>query len=349
MKSDEMVIVPFKDDFFKNRGQLKDFVTRCDSIVHLAAMNRGNPAEIYDCNIDLVKRLIDAVDEAKHRPHIIFSSSLQEKRDDHYGKSKREGRKLFEKWALKNHTRFTALVIPNVFGPLGKPFYNSVVATFCHQLTHDLEPKIDVDAQLELIYINDLVEIIYKALKEDCKEMCVRVNHTAVGKVSEILSKLCEFKTLYLEKNIVPNLSSYFQVCLFNTFRSYINNDHYPVYLDLHTDQRGHLAEIIKSKVGGQIFFSVTKPGITRGNHFHRRKIERFCVVEGKAVIKLRRIGTPEVIKYCVSGNRPSFVDIPVFHTHNITNTGTKDLYTLFWTNEFFDPGNSDTYYEEVR
>jgi UDP-2-acetamido-2,6-beta-L-arabino-hexul-4-ose reductase len=108
------------------------------------------------------------------------------------------------------------------------------------------------------------------------------------------------------------------------------------------------LAEIIKSNIGGQIFFSVTKPGITRGNHFHRRKIERFCVVEGKAVIKLRIIGTEEVIEYRVRGDKPSFIDIPVFHTHNITNTGTKDLYTLFWTNEFFDPENSDTYYEEV-
>jgi UDP-2-acetamido-2,6-beta-L-arabino-hexul-4-ose reductase len=148
--------------------------------------------------------------------------------------------------------------------------------------------------------------------------------------------------------NIIPELNSYFDICLFNTFRTYIKNDHYPVDLFLHKDDRGHLSEVIKTNVGGQAFFSVTKPGITRGNHFHRRKIERFCVVEGEALIKLRKIGTDDVIEYRVSGEKPATIDMPIFYTHNITNVGDRDMYTLFWSNEFFNPEDSDTFYEEV-
>lgn len=348
LKSDEIGLIPFEDDYFKNKEQLSHFVLQCDTIVHLAAMNRGDPKEIYECNVGLVKQLIEVLEEIKHKPQIIFSSSLQEERDNPYGRSKKEGRKLFEEWASESNAKFTGLIIPNVFGPFCLPFYNSVVSTFCYQLTHNLEPKIKIDTNLKLIYINDLVEIIYDTIKKKHDDSPLYIKPNAEQRVSEISEELIELKHIYLEQNIIPELKNHFDISLFNTFRSYIEYNYYPVYLDMHSDNRGYLCEIIKSNTGGQIFLSHTKSGITRGNHFHRRKIERFCVLQGNAIIRLRKIGTDNIIEYKVNGNQAAIVDIPIFHTHNITNVGGGNLLTLFWTNEFFNSEDSDTYYEEV-
>jgi len=346
---DDIQRIEFKDEWFKCRNHLIKFIQTCDVVVHLAAVNRHyNPELINKKNIELVKTLIIAIDESSKKPHVIFSSSTQEELDNPYGRSKKEGREIFIEWAEENDVKFTGMIIPNVFGPFGKPFYNSVISTFCHQLVQNLTPKIEIDAKMKLIYINDLVEIIYKVIKNEYKENCLYVQHLAERKVSELLEKLKVFKVVYYEKGIIPYLTCYFDICLFNTFITYISKSHYPVYRKIHTDSRGQLAEIIKTKIGGQTFFSLTKPGITRGNHFHRRKIERFCVVKGKALIKLRRIGTNAITEYSVNGKEPSFVDIPVFYTHNITNLGDKDMYTLFWTSEFFNIEDPDTYYEEV-
>jgi UDP-2-acetamido-2,6-beta-L-arabino-hexul-4-ose reductase len=349
-KKDEFEIIPFEKRFFENAEDLSKFVVQCDVIVHLAAKNRtkGNPNEIYECNVKLVKDLIAVLEKNDHKPHIIFSSSTQETKENVYGESKKKGRELLSDWADKSGAIFTGLVIPNVFGPFGEPYYNSVVATFSYQLTHELEPKIETDAQLNLIYINDLVEYIYNVIKNSNDSSEENVKHTDELWVSEILNKLKIFKELYLQNNIIPRLDSPFDIALFNTFRSYIDYSFSPVGLKLHSDDRGYLFENMRSKVGGQVFFSSTKPGITRGNHFHRRKVERFCVVEGEAVIRLRKVGTDKVVEYKVSGKEPSFVDIPIHHTHNITNTGNDNLLTLFWTNEFYDPQDSDTYFESV-
>jgi UDP-2-acetamido-2,6-beta-L-arabino-hexul-4-ose reductase len=349
-KKDEFEIIPYDKSFFENETGLSEFVIKCDIIVHLAAKNRtkGNPEEIYNCNVELVQKLISSLEENNHKPHIIFSSSTQELKENIYGESKKKGRELFSAWAKKNGANFTGLVIPNVFGPFGEPYYNSVIATFSYQLTHDLEPKIETDANLNLIYINHLVDYIYGVIKDGAVGTAHQVNHTDEIMVSELLKKLRSFKELYLQNNTIPMLDNSFDVALFNTFRSYIDYDFNPVKLKLHSDDRGYLFENMRSQIGGQVFFSLTKPGITRGNHFHRRKIERFCVVEGEAVIKLRRVGTNKVIKYQVTGNDPSFIDIPIHHTHNITNIGSDKLLTLFWTNEFFDPNDTDTYFEAV-
>ena len=162
LKKDEVTRIPFQDDFFSDEAKLESFVKQCDAIVHLAALNRHNdPQTIYDTNIGLVKKLITALENTGSKPHILFSSSTQEERDNIFGKSKREGREMLAQWAEKNGALFTGMVIPNVFGPFGNPYYNSVVATFSHQLTHDEQPRIEVDAQLKLIYIGDLVKVIY--------------------------------------------------------------------------------------------------------------------------------------------------------------------------------------------
>ncbi len=350
LKKDEVVRIPFEDNFFEDNSKLEDFVRQCDVIIHLAALNRHNdPQTIYNTNILLVKKLIKALDSTGSRPHILFSSSTQEERENMFGKSKREGRELLANWAEQHNTPFTGLVIPNVFGPFGNPYYNSVVATFSHQLTHNEEPKIEIDAQLKLIYIGELVELIWKAIinKDSRKEY--KIPHTAEKKVTEILELIRLYKTSYMDKGVFPVLNNKFEVNLFNTFRCYIDiPHHYPVKLLMNTDERGTFVETIKSGLGGQVSFSTTKPGITRGNHFHTRKIERFAVIKGKARIQLRRIGTDKVMNFELDGNEPSYVDMPIWHTHNITNVGEDELYTIFWINEFFDPNDPDTFFEKV-
>jgi len=336
------------DEYFQDTAKLEAFVAQCDVIVHLAAMNRhNNPQVIYDTNISLVKQLIDACETTQSTPHILFSSSTQEERDNPYGKSKREGRELLEKWADKNNAQFTGLIIPNVFGPFGHPYYNSVVATFCHQLTHNEQPKIEVDGDLKLIYVGELVEQIIKIIcmvaeenPNDVVIQQVKLQHTTEVKVSHLLKKLEEYKAGYFEKGEIPSLTNPFYRNLFNTF--------FPFHLKLNTDDRGSFVETVKLNSGGQISFSTTVPGITRGNHFHTRKAERFAVIKGKAKIELRRIGTDKVLSFELDGTRPSFVDMPIWYTHNITNTGNEELYTIFWINEHFNPDDADTYYEKV-
>jgi UDP-2-acetamido-2,6-beta-L-arabino-hexul-4-ose reductase len=170
-----------------------------------------------------------------------------------------------------------------------------------------------------------------------------------VIKVSEILQLLMSYKACYLENGVIPGFSNTFELNLFNTFRSFIDiRRHNPVKYRQHADDRGAFVEIIRMNCGGQVSFSTTKPGITRGNHFHTRKIERFSVIKGEALIQLRRIGTTDVMDFHLSGTEPAYIDMPVWHTHNITNTGNDDLYTMFWVNEFFDAGDADTFWEVV-
>ncbi len=347
---EEFERIPFEDDYFKDKEQLTSFVRKCDVIVHLAAMNRHNdPEVIYKTNIGLVEQLIDALDTAGNKPHVLFSSSIQEERDNMYGKSKREGRKMLAEWSKANKAIFSGLVFPNLFGPFGEPFYNSFIATFSYQLTHNQDPRIDNDASIPLLYVNDTVKTIIGAIRQERNGDKIEVPHSGEYLVSDILNILRVYKKEYFENGIIPSLNSAFEINLFNTFRSFIDPEtHNPVELKLNTDERGSFVETIRARLGGQVSFSTTKPGITRGNHFHTRKIERFVVIKGRAIIRLRRIGTNQVLEFAIDGNQPAYVDMPIWYTHNITNVGGDDLYTIFWVNEFFDPDDPDTYYEEV-
>jgi UDP-2-acetamido-2,6-beta-L-arabino-hexul-4-ose reductase len=283
-------------------------------------------------------------------PHVIFSSSTQEEQDNKYGNSKKKGRQLLVNWAKNRNAIFTGLMIPNVFGPFGNPYYNSVVATFSYQLTHHEHPKIDVDSKLRLIYAGELVAEIWRVIAGKIDAAVYPIAFTAELKVTEILALLENYKVHYFENAVLPEINTRFEFNLFNTFRSYIDHsNHFPVLLKKHSDNRGSFVEAVKSSIGGQFSFSTTHPGITRGDHFHTRKIERFAVIQGKAVIELRKIGTNEVLHFELNSELPSFVDMPVWYTHNITNTGQEDLLTLFWINEFFDPSDPDTYFEKVR
>ena len=418
---DKFERISFEDAFFSDENKLKSFVQNCDAIVHLAAMNRHNDPEVlYQTNLNLVKQLIDAMESTGSTPHVLFSSSTQEERDNLYGRSKKEGRELLEQWATRNDATFTGFVIPNVFGPFGNPYYNSVIATFSHQLTHNETPRIEVDGEIKLIYVAELVEHFINKIKDHRVTQCLNtelhsdvncetpfntvkhceptspcetpfntvkhceptspcetpfntakhcvppspcetpfntakhcvpffVPHTSEIKVSALLQKLTTFKENYFDKGILPHLDTPFDRNLFNTFLCYMDHStFFPFKLKLNTDDRGSFVEIIKLNTGGQVSFSTTVPGITRGNHFHTRKAERFAVIKGKAQIEFRRIGTDTIYTFDLDGAHPSFVDMPIWHTHNITNTGTEELYTIFWINEHFDASDMDTYFEKV-
>ncbi len=346
---DDVELINFERSYFSDSQKLDEFVSQVDVVVHLAAKNRAeNEQEIYDTNVELVMKLISACERKEVIPHVLFSSSTQEGRDNLYGKSKKKGRELLEAWADKNGAVVTSMVIPNVFGPFGRPNYNSVVATFCHKVTHGEIPTIISDGVIKLIYINELIDDVYQLVKaKTIGKVELEPRHEI--SVSQLLEKLMLFKKLYIENGEIPNLDSSFDLALFNTFRCYVPNDHFPVKFTKHTDSRGSFVEILRANSKGQNSYSTTVPGITRGNHFHTRKVERFSVISGRASIELRRIGTGDVIRYELDGDSPSYVDMPIWHTHNITNIGDTELVTLFWINEAYDSKDADTYYEDVK
>ena len=348
--NDLFVIIPFDKDFFNSPAKLNDFVKSCDVIIHLAAVNRHESAKkLYELNVEITTKLIQSLICQRVSPHLIFASSIQESLHNEYGDAKIFCRKELEKWACDAGALFTGLVIPNVFGPFGKPFHNSVIATFCHQLISGQTPQIISDVELQLIDVDNLSDIISSIIQNqvDCAEY--KIHPIEKIKVSQVLSILFHFKEQYFKNGVIPSFKSKFELKLFNTFFSHINfKSFFPKVIVKHEDYRGFFSELVKSYGSGQFSFSKTHPGITRGNHFHTRKLERFIVIEGKAQINLRKIGTNEVISFDVEGNAPTYVDIPTWHTHNIINTGTSDLITLFWISEIFCKDDSDTFPHNV-
>ena len=346
----EFSLIEFDRSFFDDNLNLDAFVSTCDVIVHLAALNRHNdPQFIYETNTALVKNLVAALKRTVSKAHLIISSSTQEERDNLYGKSKKEGRLLLSDWANQSRGRLTGLIIPNVYGPFGHPNYNSVIATFCHQIARGKMPKIDVDGDLKLIYVGELVQEIIKVIRNDNNSHELLIPFTTELKVSEILSLLKYFRSSYQDGGEIPILRNDFEHKLFNTYRCYMDiSNYFPKKVLQHLDNRGVFVEIARNGISGQTSFSTTLPGITRGNHFHTRKIERFAVIKGKALIQIRRIGTDVVHDFYLDGDVPAYVDMPIWYTHNIKNIGEETLYTIFWINEPFDANDPDTYFEIV-
>ena len=296
-------IIEFKKSFFDKTNLLDSFVLDCDVIIHLAALNRHNDEDVlYKENINLSSLLIKSLNRKKKKTHIILSSSIQEDADNKYGESKKVSRLLFSKWAKETNNIFTGMIIPNVFGPFGKPFYNSVISTFSFQIANNESPKIINDSDLPLIYIGQLVSEIIKVIKNHTNNSSYIVDYSFKLKVSEVLSKLNDYKFKYLKKGEIPYLKTCFEKNLFNTFRSYINHEiFFPFKLNQYNDNRGSFVEVIRLGIGGQVSFSTTLPGITRGNHFHTRKIERFIVIKGEALIEMRKIGSKEKLEFYIT------------------------------------------------
>jgi UDP-2-acetamido-2,6-beta-L-arabino-hexul-4-ose reductase len=325
-------------------------VNQCDVLFHLSGVNRNESADyIYNENIRLASVLLEALYKVSHPIQLIFSSSLQENNGSSYGKGKNEARQMLEKWSIETNNQFFGILIPNVFGPFGKPFYNSFIATFCHQINLGEEPIIATDAMVPLIYVADLVSQMIELIKQKQSIVLLQIKPKIEVRVSEVLSRLLVFKQDYLQQGKIPELPDQFSVQLFNTFRSYLDyGTTFPKTYISHTDARGSFVELIRLGSGGQVSFSTTHPGITRGNHFHTRKIERFSVIKGKAKMELRRYGQAHVDTFYLDGDAPAYVDIPIWYYHNITNVGQDILYTIFWISEQYDPTDADTYFEST-
>ena len=334
---------------FADPRLLREFVTGCDAIVHLAGVNRGVDEEVQRANHELADQLAEAIEATGAKPHLLYSSSTQRSRGNVYGDAKQYGESRFTELAVSHDVPVTVLVIPNVYGPGCKPFYNSVVATFCHQLAHGETPQVLTDRRVEFVGVRELIEFIWRHVSD--RPYNPRIMWVPAGAqlgVSELLAKLVRFRDDFLQRHVVPDLAHPLDASLYATFLSYVDLDRHRHRPQVHADDGGSLYEIIKLANGGQVFFSTTKPGVTRGDHYHTRKVEWFCVLKGEAVIRLRRVGQREMREFHVSGESPEFISIPVFHTHHIENIGDGELLTMFWCNEIFSADDPDTFFEKV-
>lgn len=337
LQAEGIDVVAVDRQAFADPHRLADAIRDTDIVVHAAGANRGDDVDVVATNIDLARGLATAVTTVPTPPHVIYLNSTHIDRDTAYGSSKREAARIL----ASTNAPFLDLVLPGVFGEHGRPFYNSVVSTFCYQLAHGQSPSIENDAEMQLIHVQDVADLVMCSAAET-----LTGSHRPSGRtirVTELAARLEALSCTYAT-GVVPSISDPFERAIFNTLRSYRFPHLYPTQLEPRSDERGRLIELVQAHTAGQMFISSTVPGVTRGNHFHRRKVERFIVVEGTATISLRRLLHNDVVTFTVSGQHPVAVDIPTLHTHNITNVGSDSLTTVFWTDEIFDPARPDTY-----
>lgn len=301
---------------------------------------------MYATNVLLAERLVESLDRAEVRPGIVYANSVQSGSSTPFGQTKQAAAERLRDWGRRNGAPVADVRLPNLFGEHGRPNYNSVVATFSSTLASGGHPKIIEDRELPLLHVQKAVDLMLDLLdrRSDGRFEPLGTRMT----VSDLLSKMSGFHEMYRAGDL-PDTTNDFDRDLFNTYRSFCFPDRYPILPVLRSDERGDLVECMRSAgSASQVFSSTTHPGKTRGNHFHRRKIERFAVLRGEAEIRLRRLFHSDVVTFKVSGERPALVDMPTMWTHSITNVGHGDLTTMFWANELFDPMSSDTYPEPV-
>jgi UDP-2-acetamido-2,6-beta-L-arabino-hexul-4-ose reductase len=346
---DNFDIIDFDRSFFESENDLSVFIKSCDVIVHLAGLNRHNSKdEILKTNIKLAETLGSSLLKNQFKGCLIFSSSIQEYYQTPYGKSKKRAGDVLTKAAISSGFTLIHMIIPNIFGPFGKPNFNSFISTFSHKLILGETPEIIKDDNIPLIYVESVVNHILNQIDHKGIHK-IEIPKETEKRVSEILGELKNFHQTYINEGFIPKLENIFDIQLFNTFRSALDySKYFPKSYMLHIDERGHFSELIRSHSQSQQSYSITKPGVTRGNHFHTRKIERFSVIKGEATIQMRKIGTKKSMQFKLMGEKPSYVDMPVWTTHNITNTGKEDLITIFWINEHYNQNDPDVYFEKV-
>lgn len=333
-------------------SSLIDIYTKeCDFVFHLAGVNRPqDEKEFMKGNYDCTSKLVELLKNHNNEAPILFASSIHAESETPYGKSKKACEDLLYSYMEETGTRVLVYRLPNVFGKWCKPNYNSVISTFCHNIARGIGIQInDPTTELTVSYIDDVLEEFFQALdgKESRKrDLCI-IPITYKVTLGDIADKLYSFKNNRISL-IMPSLERAFDKALYSTFLSYLDEDNFSYKLIKNSDDRGWLAEFIKSKSMGQIFISKTKPGVTRGNHWHHTKVEKFLVIQGEAVIRFRKITSENMIEYSVSGETLEVVDIPSGYTHSIENTGHEDVITLFWACEIFDEEKADTFIMEV-
>jgi len=341
----------FEYDVDTDPSLLSDFCKDADFVFHLAGVNRPRETtEFMEGNFGFTSTLLDTLKLHGNTCPVMISSSTQAALDNPYGISKKAGEDLMFRYSRETGAKVLVYRFPNVFGKWCRPNYNSAVATFCHNITRDLPIQVnDRGVLMNLVYIDDVVEELLSAVKgtphqED--EYCeVSVFYTVT--LGEIVDLLYSFKESRFERSI-PDMSDSLASKLYSTYLSYLPKDHFSYPLKMNVDNRGSFTEFIRTPDRGQVSVNVSKPGITKGNHWHHSKNEKFLVVKGEGVIRFRQVGSEEIIEYPVSGDTLTVVDIPTGYTHNIENVGDTDMVTVMWANESFNPDKPDTYFLEV-
>lgn len=330
---------------------LDEYCKKADFVYHLAGVNRPkDKSEFMDGNFGFTSILLDKLKQYGNTCPVMISSSIQAKLDNPYGESKKAGENLLFEYEKETGADVLVYRFPNVFGKWCRPNYNSAVATFCHNIANDLPIKVnDSSVVMKLVYIDDVVNELINAVEGKANkvdEFCmVPVEHTV--RLGEIADLIYSFKSSRDDRQ-VPNMADEFTKKLYSTYLSYLPKDKFAYDLKMNVDQRGSFTEFIRSPERGQVSVNISKAGITKGNHWHHTKNEKFLVVSGKGVIRFRKIDTEEIIEYFVDGSKMQVVDIPTGYTHNIENLGETDMVTIMWANESFDPEKADTYYLEV-
>ena len=342
----------FEFDLGSSDEELRDAVINSNWIVHLAGVNKPlSPEEFQNGNVNLTKRLIDFVKETGSKAPIIYSSSTQAALDNPYGLSKKQAEDLLFSFSEEAGHPVYVFRLYNAFGKWCRPNYNSVVATFCHNIANGLPIQINESAPaIDFVYIDDICDSFIRTINGDGAGSLVILYPEPHYKktLHEIADLLYSFRESR-NNHMIPDIADPFAKKLYSAYLSYLPEDGFSYPLDMHKDYRGSFTEILKTENYGQVSVNVSKPGITKGNHYHHTKNEKYLVVKGDCVIKLRRLGTNKVISYRCSDKRLEVVDIPCGYTHNITNVGKDDSVTIMWANELYDPDHPDTYYCPVE
>jgi UDP-2-acetamido-2,6-beta-L-arabino-hexul-4-ose reductase len=341
----------FEYDIKTDPSLLDEYCRQADFVFHLAGVNRPkDESEFMEGNFGFTSTLLNTLKKFNNKCPVMISSSIQAELDNPYGRSKKAGEELLFNYSQETGSKALVYRFPNVFGKWCRPNYNSVIATFCHNIARGLPIKVnDPNVVMKLVYIDDVVDELINALegKENRKgDYCeVPVVHTIT--LGEIVNLIYSFKRSREERSI-PNMSDDFTKKMYSTYLSYLPIDDFNYELKMNIDYRGSFTEFIKTPDRGQVSVNISKPGITKGNHWHHTKNEKFLVVSGEGVIRFRRVGSDEIIEYFVSGKKLEVVDIPPGYTHNIENLGDTDMVTIMWANEPYNPDKSDTHYLEV-
>lgn len=330
---------------------LDKYAKDCDFVFHLAGINRPkDEKEFMEGNYGFTTTLLDNLRKSGNKAPVLITSSIQSELDNPYGKSKKAAEEVLFTYEKETGSKALVYRLPNVFGKWCRPNYNSAIATFCNNIANNLEIKVnDPTVVMNLVYIDDVVDEFINAIegKENKidKYCSVSVVHTeTLGKIVDLIQSFKECRV-----NLsVPNMSNEFEKKLYSTYLSYLPKDQFSYPLKMNIDNRGSFTEFIKTADRGQVSVNISKPGITKGNHWHHTKNEKFLVVKGNGLIQFRKINSDEIIEYHVTGEKLEVVDIPTGYTHNIINEGNTDMVTVMWANEAFNHDKPDTYYLEV-
>lgn len=331
--------------------QLEEYARKADFVFHLAGVNRPEKEEEFtEGNVDFTQTLLNALKKVENKAPILITSSIQAENNSPYGQSKKDGEDLVFVYGEEHGVNTYVYRLPNLFGKWSKPNYNTVIATFSHKIARGEGITInDPEVELTLVYIDDLIEEFLRALDGNATQegqfYTVPVFYKEkLGHIAELLKEFKESRN----NRVISNLNDDFTRKLYSTYLNFLPTDSFSYPLVMHGDHRGSFTEFVKSPYSGQVSINVSKPGITKGEHWHHTKNEKFLVVSGNGVIRFRDYFSDEVIEYEVSGDKLEVVDIPTGYTHSIVNTGESDMVTVMWVNEMFDPNNPDTFFLEV-